>query len=325
LKNNLLKISIETTEKPDTQWNARLLKSGLGTVYQSKEVALHFQKQSKNVEFLKFIDNKGNIVGQLFLYKEPYSSQGLLGKFRTILGSQTIYKWSYGPIIFNPDLKNEIYISLENYLLEKKCRVSGSEHPLSSSGAKKLKNIKIIPWATFLIDLKKTHDEIFNNFSKHNCQKNIKRSIKRGVIVEEITEKTFREYFELKIGSTINSVEHKVEFENLLNWWKILKPIGYSGFLARRDEKPIGGLLFSFMCGHIIEGGVARSKEDLEKNLYSHDLIKWKIIEWGVTNNMNYYNLAGYNPNPASIKEKGILGYKQKWGGTSHNFFTFKK
>lgn len=325
MKNSTIKILIETTKEPDIKWNTRLLESGLGTVYQSKEVALHFQKQSKNVEFLKFIDNTNSIVGQLLLYKEPYFSQGVLGKFRKILDSKIIYKWSYGPVIFNPDLKNEIYIALEKFLLEKKCRVSGVEHPLSPSGAKKLKNIKIVPWATFLIDLKKSQDELFNNFSKHNCQKNIKRSIKRGVVVEEINEKTLREYYELKTSNYTNFTENEDKFENLLNWWKLLKPIGYSGFIARKDQKPIGGLLFSFMCEHIIEGGVARSKEDLTKNLYSHDLIKWKIIEWGVQNKMNYYNLAGFNPNPKNQKEEGILRYKKKWGGKRYDFCIIKR
>ena len=65
------KISIETSNEPDLKWNDRLLESGLGTVYQSKEISLHFKNQSKNVEFLKFIDKTGTIVGQLLLRKEP--------------------------------------------------------------------------------------------------------------------------------------------------------------------------------------------------------------------------------------------------------------
>ena len=319
------KISIETSNEPDIKWNDRLLESGLGTVYQSKEISLHFKNQSKNVEFLKFIDKTGTIVGQLLLRKEPYSSQGVKGKFRNLLGSQIIYKWSYGPVIFNLETQNDIYSSLEKFLLDRKCRVSGHEHPLSPSGANKLKKINAVPWSTFLIDLKKPKDDIFKNFSKHNCQKNILRSTKRGVVIEEIDENTFREYYELKKRNELHSTENKNEFENLFSWWNLLKPLGYSGFLARKDQKPIGGLLFSFMCGHIIEGGVVRSKEDLTKNLYSHDLIKWKIIEWGIKNNMNFYNLAGYNPNPISSKEEGIFRYKQKWGGESYNFSLLKK
>jgi len=95
--------------------------------------------------------------------------------------------------------------------------------------------------------------------------------------------------------------------------------------LARKDGKPIGGLLFSFLNKYIIEAGVARSKYDSINKLYSQDLIKWKIVEWGIHNKMKYYDLAGVNPNPTSEKEKGILRYKKKWGGQRHEYFNIKK
>ena len=71
----------------------------------------------------------------------------------------------------------------------------------------------------------------------------------------------------------------------------------------------------------LIEGGIVRSEVDAEKKLYSQDLIKWKIIEWGIENKMMYYDLAGYNPNPQDQKEAGIKRYKQKWGGVEHNYW----
>ena len=35
---------------------------------------------------------------------------------------------------------------------------------------------------------------------------------------------------------------------------------------------------------------------------------------------MKYYDLAGYNPNPQSEKEKGIMRYKKKWGGKDFEY-----
>jgi len=106
----------------------------------------------------------------------------------------------------------------------------------------------------------------------------------------------------------------------MYTWWKTFRPIGLSGFLAKKDEKLIGGMMFSFFNKYIIEGLVVRTSEDYLQKLYSQDLIKWKIIEWGVENNMNYYDLAGANPLPLSKKEDGILRYKKKWGGTKYNY-----
>ena len=103
-----------------------------------------------------------------------------------------------------------------------------------------------------------------------------------------------------------------------------MKPLGYTGFLARKEGKPIGGLLFSYFNKVIVEAGVARSKEDFSENLYSQDLIKWKIIQWGAENNMKYYDLAGYNPHPENEKEKGIKKYKAKWGGENRTYWIIR-
>ena len=84
-------------------------------------------------------------------------------------------------------------------------------------------------------------------------------------------------------------------------------------------------MFFSYLGKFIIEGGIIRSDEDKKNNLYSQDLIKWKIIEWGIDNKMNFYNLAGFNPNPTSEKEKGILRYKKKWGGEQVLYWLIQK
>ena len=72
----------------------------------------------------------------------------------------------------------------------------------------------------------------------------------------------------------------------MCNWWKILKPVGYSGFLAKKDNVLIGGIMFSTFNNYIIKGGVARSDYDTKMKLYSQDLIKWNIIQWGIKNRM---------------------------------------
>jgi len=223
--------------------------------------------------------------------------------------------------VFDSNLKNEIYETLGNFIILKKWKVSGWEHPLSPSGVSILgKKFQVIPWSTFLIDLKKSKNELYQNIEKHNGRKNIERSIKRGVYIEEINEKSLYEYHQLRNKMRNTTGENSREFESLLNWWNLLKPIGYSGFLARKDGKAVGGLLFSYVSKQIIEGGVARSEEDLTNNLYSQDQIKWEIIEWGIKHKMNYYNLAGFNPNPKSKKEEGILRYKKKWGGKRYDY-----
>jgi len=230
-------ISLEVENKADSKWNERLIESGLGTIYQTAEIAQHFRNIKQKPLFLKFIDIKGSIVGQLLIRESSYSNKEsfkrkLLKKF---LGSQQLCQWSYGPLIFDENLKFAIYEQLGNFLLEKNYRVSGVEHPLCNSGAEKLqKKFSLIKWATFLVDLAKPLDELYQNISKHNGRKNIERSQKRGVIIEEINEKTLRNYCEMKNQTKIDSEEDIASYQNFLSWWKLLKPLGYTGFIAKK-------------------------------------------------------------------------------------------
>ena len=115
--------------------------------------------------------------------------------------------------------------------------------------------------------------------------------------------------------------QKKADLEFFKYRWKLFQPLGYSGFLARKDHEPVSGLLFSYVNGYIIEIGVARSIRDTQEKLYSQDLIKWKIIEWGIKNKMKYYDLTGFNPNPISKREEGITQYKKKWGGKAFYYY----
>jgi len=186
------------------------------------------------------------------------------------------------------------------------------------------KKFNLVPWSTFIIDLSQPLKILFQQIDKNSGQKNIKRSKDRGVEIEEITENNLNDFLQLrnlmkeKQGITTSSLD------NFSHWWKLMKPLGLSGFLARKNKEAIGGLLFSYVNKHIIEIAVARSEIDTQEKLYSQDLIKWNIIEWGSNHGLKYYNLAGFNPNPTSTKEEGIFNYKKKWGGKRYDYFGIK-
>jgi len=231
-------------------------------------------------------------------------------------------EWSYGPVIFCSGHDAEIYSLIQDFLHSNNFIVRGWAHPLLPGNPEILqKHFQIKKWGTFLINLERPKDEIFKNFDKHSCQKNIERSIKRGVKIEELTEGTLPEYYDLINKMRKESGRERSDFEILANRWKKFQPLGYSGLLARKDGNLTGGILFSYMSRHIIEIGVARSKEDTKNNLYSQDLLKWKIMEWGIKNKMKYYDLTGFNPEPISKKEEGIIRYKKKWGGIPHYYY----
>jgi hypothetical protein len=318
-------ISVEIDTKPDKNWNKRLLESGYGNIYQTEERASLLATENVPNYFLKFIDSQGNIVGQLLVsIRTRFKGNSFRTKlFKSTPGiKQSACEWSYGPVIFNSNFDSEIYLSLKDFLKSKRFVVNGWTHPLISTNLEILKkHFQIKPWGTFLINLEQPIDELYKNLDKHSCRKNIERSIKRGVIVEQMTDESLSDYYDLINEMRVESGREKGDFEYLVYRWKTFKSLGYSGFMAKKNNRPVGGLLFSYMNGHIIEIGVARSKEDRQDNLYSQDLIKWKIIEWGIKNKMKYYDLTGFNPDPISEKEKGIIKYKKKWGGKPHYYY----
>ena len=323
-------ISIIESLEPDSKWNTRLIDSTFATIYQTKEIATIYSKQNYFPKYLTFLNTAGKIVAQLLVFE--------LKRFRKKIFLSTIlknfsnmkkntYTWSYGPIIFDIKYSSEIYIQLGKFLKEKNCKVSGVTHPFLQDNISKIgSNFNLKLWGTSIIDLSKSKDELYKNIRKNSGRKNIERSIERGVTIEEINQKSLHEYFELKNQMIDESGDGiKVSFSDLQERWDLLKPLGYSGFISRYNDVIIGGLFFSFMNNHIIEGGVVRSKQDFEKKLYSQDLIKWKIIEWGLNHKMNYYNLAGFNPTPSNQKEQGIFKYKEKWGGNKENYIIINR
>jgi len=314
----IIMVEIQINEQADNSWNKRLLNSKLGTIYHTSEYGSFINHKGWTPKFVTFLDNSGKIVGQILL--STYSRFEKKGTLKKIFGAMPgtknqVYRWIFGPIIFDPNFNIEIYTKLGKFLLSQNCRVYGIEHPLNPNVLSNLgPKFSLEECGTFLIDLSKGKDKLWKNLNKHSARKNIERAEKRGVTVNKMSYDDLKDYFHL-LKETKSKVDWNINFDEILLLWKSLKSVGFSGFLAKFEGSPIGGLLVSNFNNYINEWGVGRSKFDHEKKLYSQDLIKWKIIEWGIYNNFHYYDLTGVNPNPSSKKEEGIFRYKQKWGG----------
>ena len=315
-------ISIELEEKPDNNWNSRLGNSEFGTIYQTKEYAYAKNLLGANPLFLKFINNAGSVLGQLLILKYPrYDKKGIFGKvLKKIPKTHSEFcKWTYGPVIFNKDSIPKIHEALNNFLISKKCRVLGSEHPLSDVPLTVIgKPFKIKTWSTFLLDLRKGRQSLWNKIDKHSAQKNIERSQERGVQIKKMEKSDYVLY--RKMALDIKNIDSELPVTTLEKQWDSLQKVGYTGFFAYENDVPIGGISISYFNGYLNEFNIVRTSRDYSEKLYSQDLLKWKIIEWGIDNKFRYYDLSGINPNPSNKKELGIFRYKKKWGGDLKNY-----
>jgi len=312
--------SVDLNYDAPNDWNDFLLKSKIGTIHNTVEYA-HYAKHILRWTpiYLRLINSRGEISLQNLLFeynpaiiKIPAPLQIFYRKLRKRL------RWSYGPIGLSEDSIKAFF----EYLIKTKKKFYGTTHPLS----KIPDNIPVSKqkWGTFIIDLNNSKETIFENFEKHSAKKNIKRSVEKNITVEEINEKSLVEYHYLLNNYRKATQKNQVNYASLLEMWNSLKKVGFKGFLAKKNDIPVGGLIFSYFNGYIHEWGVARSNDDYINKLYSQDLLKWRIIEWGINNNMKWFDLSGFNPNPISKKEEGILRYKRKWGGKQYDYWIVK-
>jgi hypothetical protein len=321
-------ISFELEEKPDSKWNDRLLESQFGTIFQTREYAAYVEDRLKSKPtYVKFQTEKGEIIAQLVVFRSFKGRTKLAG----LLGKGSVYSaiskaskllpkntnWLFGPVLLNTSYQSEVAESLGNLLKSWKGNFQGSPHPLCNEFTFPTQfNFKRKELGTFLIDLKQDLNQILDNVDKKSVKKNIERSQNRGVVITQInSQKDLEIYHEILNQHRKDSNIPPYSFEDVKHGYEILTPMGQIGFLAWKDKIPIGGIFASTFNGYINESGIARTAMDLEEKLYSQDLLRWKIIEWGKENNCNYYDLSGVQVSNRTAKEDGIFRNKEKWGG----------
>ena len=302
-------IKLDISEKPDKNWNVRLKNSPVGTIYHTKEHGDVMKFLGRTPFFLKFLDNTENIIAQMLVSTYPVHDKSVIGNFfqKIPIIKNKYCNWNFGPVIFDSNYNKEVSESFADFLFKNRYLPIGSEAPLLGGSLSTMNQFFISEkWATFLIDLSEEKEVLWGKLKE---RRNITRAQKAGVHVKQIS------YSDLEYYRQVREETKPVPLSTLQKRWNLLSEVGWTGFLAFIDDKPIGGILLSFFNGYINEWGVARTKKDTVEKLYAQDLLKWKIIEWGKKNNFRYYDLTGVKPDLRDKKEEGIFHYKKKWGG----------
>lgn len=333
---------IEIKNKTNEEWNIALKKSKKTTLYQTKQWGDYLMDYLKVEPFFMTIKEDKKLVAQLLFFKASYFYDfNLSGIYKVISPFKNLFKvltWAQGPIIYDREnyvdilksilgkieefaKKNQIFMIKNSYLPI----IPTNKDPMLDIFKSRGYTTKL--WATFAIDLTRDLDEIWANIKKE-ARKNVKRTIKYGVIVKR-TKNLEDAYEYCKI-----MMEHKQRMgvkrnmDKCLDWIK--KQLKYLNdnfnlFIAYYKNIPISGLITWDFNGIINEVGVAHSNFALKNKIYAQDLIKWEIIKWGHETGKRIYDLTGVNPNPQTDKEKGIYRFKSKWGGELVRYNIYSK
>ena|GEM_PF-6187425 len=169
---------------------------------------------------------------------------------------------------------------------------------------------------TLKVNLQRSKEEAYASLKKKG-RKAVRLAEEAGVLVSLAkNEQEIKEYYELLCSWRANLGFQTGSFEGLKDQWNLFHPRNAMEiFIARWKGKPVAAMGVMHHNGNAIELMSTQSQINYEENLFAGDLIKWKIIEWGVEKGLRSYDLGGVNPNPTSKKEKNILQFKSKWGG----------
>ena len=321
-------INIEISQYPDSSWNKRLMNTEFGAYCQTTEFAKYVKLHRKvQPKFVKFFTESDELVGQLLLFQYNKGQKRLGEKIgRGKLFSHVVKLlrflpkscyWSHGPIIFNLNYTNDIFDLLGNYLLKSNFKFQCTSHTLNSNFKfSNSFNFKSKDNHTFIINLQDNIDQIFKNTEKNSVQKNISRSKERGVKITQInSHDDILVYYNILKKFRKDNDLPPYYYDDVVTGFKITKEAGVKGFLAWHDDLPVGGIIITTFNGYINESGIARTQKDYDEKLYSLELLRWKIIEWGIENKCKYYDLSGVEINNNDPKKLGIHRNKKKWGG----------
>jgi hypothetical protein len=309
--------SVFVSGKAPEGWNEFLSSSPFGTFYQTSFYADYAEKDSGLKPLFLQATSDGKITGELLLLKGSRFQSGLANLpfssvttrvARTFFPS---FSWIYGPVANSAASAKELLLKAE---ILSGGKISGcSPHPMAGSQeAFRASGFNEKKWATFLIDLSKSEDELWKNVDKA-ARKIVNRTLEQ---VEVRVAENENEYG--KCLAVVNENRRRGGFIPYKSMpWKAWRESNTGDIFVAMDKagRVLACLGVSFFNGWVNEWGAGTSTYALENHVYAQDAIKWSVIKWAKEKGFRYFDFTGVNPEPKDEKEKGIYRFKEKWGG----------
>ncbi len=312
-------ISLEGVDKKD--WNEFVSDHPYGNIFQTPEMREVYER-TKNYEpiTLAVVDDCGEILAlvQAVVIREM---GGVLGSF----SARAIVQG--GPLFADSEVGQKAVLSLMdeyNKIVRKRALYSEIRNIYDMS--KSLLLFEQMGYVyedhlNYLINLDRPEEKIWMLIHR-SMRKNIKRSQKKGVVIQKATNKSQIK----KIYGFLEDVYHnaKIPFEDMSHFeaiFDILVPRGMAAFhLAEHDGEYIGGRVTLIYKGIIYAYSVAVPNK--YKRLYPNALLNWGIMQWGLENGFHIFDFGGAG---TPDKDYGVREFKRQFGGELVNYGRCKK
>jgi lipid II:glycine glycyltransferase (peptidoglycan interpeptide bridge formation enzyme) len=254
-----------------------------------------------------------------------YDGSSVIGLFQGVIQGNVIYKYLISGstsgigISIHPEYKYDIFKNFLKFILKQE---NITDFNIFSKNKIYLKNCKIGYQYTYLINIDKDINDIYNNFKK-NCRGEIKKAIKNNLKVIFSNSDLC-----LKKAYILLNNHSRIKGYNIhsYNWYKNLNTMynNISDFkivLAISENKII--------CTNIIIGygnkinDYNSASTSLGNELGANNYIKYKIIEWAKEKGYKIFDLGGANPSDLQVLTRDK--FKQSFGGSlSYNYDIYK-
>jgi lipid II:glycine glycyltransferase (peptidoglycan interpeptide bridge formation enzyme) len=196
-----------------------------------------------------------------------------------------------------------------------------------SKSINNFENSKVIKRHTFILDLKKSLEDIWTNFDK-KLRNVIRKSEKEGVIVSEISnEEELKEYYELSKHTEKEIQENKGKKTFSIQTYDFFKEIFKNKIgkymIAKLNGKIIAGALFLVWKNKALyyQSGMDRSYHDKQ----APSLIQWEAIKKFKELEIKEYDLGGVT---LGLDKKDsryfVYEFKRKFNGELKEFYNIE-
>lgn len=166
-------------------------------------------------------------------------------------------------------------------------------------------------YLNYLIDLRRPLDDIFGDFSS-SCRRNIRKSERKGVLIEEITNKEeLRVLYELLRKTYSRAKVPLADFSLFASAFdKLDSRDMVKFFLAKSGERYIAGRVILLFKGKIIDWYAGSDRA--HSNSYPNEMLVYHILKWGSENGFHTFDFGG----AGRPEEKyGVRDFKARFGG----------
>lgn len=233
------------------------------------------------------------------------------------------YQISYNFIVFKKDLDLP-KINKSKKLIYKNVQSFGKriDHfPIFDNDIKYFdsQKLNILKWGTYTLNFSdQSYERIFTSYNR-SAKKPINTARSIGVYVKRLKDSDLKDYAVwLKFNQEVTGKNYPVSEKSIKKDLDLMKKTGYINeiFVAYLNNKILGSLGIWGFRNFISEHGVNISFYAKKNKIYVQELIKDEIIKYCFKNDIQYYDLSGFNPNMnASDKEKSIKFFKEKFNG----------